>query len=144
MFCAPGCPQVVKAWTGFGGHGNTLDDLAPWPAGTQLRLAIMTPHRVPAWVVDIVKSAAHQWTSGTGETLEIRWVSVSEPSDVRISFRTDMPNFAYVGARASLYQQSEPTINFNFGGWNDSKKAVYSHEFVRRLAFHLLGHVVGL
>ncbi|KAM7210467.1 ATP synthase subunits region orf 7 [Rhypophila decipiens] len=144
MFCAPGYSQVFKAWTGFGGHGNTLDDVAPWPAGSQLRLAIMTPDRVPPWVIDIVKTAADKWTSGTGETLQIRCVSIGESPDIRISFRTDMPTFAYVGARATFYEQSQPTVNFNFGGWKDTQKAVYSHEYVTRLAYHLLGHAFGL
>lgn len=140
MFCAPGTPEVVKFW----GNGNPIDDMAPWPAGSELRLAIMTPDRVPAWVIDIVKSAADKWIAATAGTLEIRWVS-GEASDIRISFRTDRPTFAYVGARASLFQQTDPTINFNFGGWkDDSRKAVYSHAYVWRLAFHLLGHAFGL
>ncbi|KAK3398528.1 hypothetical protein B0T20DRAFT_498418 [Sordaria brevicollis] len=143
MFCAAGNPQDVKTWTGFGGHGNTIDDLAPWPQGSQLRVSVMSGTQVPGWVIDIIKSAAEQWASPLGETLKLQWVSSSDSSDIRISFRTDIPSFSYVGARASMHSQSQPTMNFNFGGWKDAK-AVYSHAFVKRLASHLFGHAMGL
>lgn len=143
MFCAAGNPQDIKTWTGFGGYGNTIDDIAPWPSGTQLRAAVMGGEQVPDWVIDVIKSAAQQWISSVGDPLELQWVSGSEGSDIRISFRIDIPSFSYVGARASMYSQSQPTMNFNFGGWKDTK-AVYSPVHVKRLASHLFGHVLGL
>lgn len=141
MFCAPGNPQDQK--TSFGGFGDSIDSVAPWPSGSRLRLTMLSSEKVPGWVTDIIRSAVAEWTNGLGEALEVRWVSANETSDVRMSFRTDVPSWSCVGARAGMYEQSKPSMNFNFGGWKDSK-AVYSHAYVRRLAYHLVGHALGL
>ncbi|KAH7161674.1 hypothetical protein EDB81DRAFT_351723 [Dactylonectria macrodidyma] len=141
MFCAPGNPQDPK--TSFGGFGDNIDSVVPWPAGSRLRVAMESNERIPSWVIDTIKSTLAEWTKDLGEILAVQWSSESNFSEIRISFRTDMPNWSCVGPRAYLYAQSKPTMNFNFGGSKDSK-AVYSHAYVRRLASHLFGHALGL
>ncbi|KAH6981604.1 hypothetical protein BKA56DRAFT_731119 [Ilyonectria sp. MPI-CAGE-AT-0026] len=141
MFCAPGNPQDVK--NGFGGFGDSIDAVAPWPSGSRLRLTMLSTEKVPGWVTDIIRSAVTEWTNGLGEPLEVQWVSANETSHIRISFRNEVPSWSCVGARAAMYEQSKPTMNFNFGGWK-STKVVYSPAYVRRLAYHLFGHALGL
>ncbi|KAH7124714.1 hypothetical protein EDB81DRAFT_890160 [Dactylonectria macrodidyma] len=87
--------------------------------------------KVPSWVNDIIKSAVAEWTKGLGKTLAVQWVSAIGASDIRMSFRTDLPSWSCVGARARLYEESKPTMNFNFGGWKDSK-AVCSQACLRQ------------
>ncbi|KAM5522923.1 ATP synthase subunits region orf 7 [Fusarium oxysporum f. sp. phaseoli] len=97
MPCAPGSTQDPK--TSFGGYGDSIDSIVPWPGGSQIRFATLSNDAVPSWFC--------------------------------------------VGARARLYDQSKPTMNFNFGGWKDSK-AVCSHAYIKRLAAHLFGHALEL
>ncbi|KAF5705136.1 ATP synthase subunits region orf 7 [Fusarium mundagurra] len=141
MFCAPGSKQDPK--TSFGVYGDSIDSIVPWPGGSQLRIATLSSDAVPSWVLDIIKSVVDEWTRGMGEALTVQWLSAGSAAQIRISFRTDVPNWSCVGARARLYDQSKPTMNFNFGGWKDNK-AVYSHAYIKRLAAHLFGHALGL
>lgn len=141
MFCAPGSPQDPKI--SFGGYGDSIDSVAPWPSGSQIRIASLSNDAAPGWVFDIIRSVVNEWMKGTGETLAVQWISAESASDIRMSFRTDEPSWSCVGARARLYDQSKPTMNFNFGGWKNNR-AVYSHAHVKRLAAHLFGHALGL
>lgn len=141
MFCAPGSPQDPK--NSFGGYGDSIDSIVPWPSGSQIRIASLSNDAAPGWVFDILRSIISEWMDGIGETLTVQWVSANSASEIRISFRNDVPSWSCVGPRARLYDQSKPTMNFNFGGWKDSR-VVFSHAHVKRLAAHLFGHALGL
>ncbi|KAF5620265.1 ATP synthase subunits region orf 7 [Fusarium sp. NRRL 52700] len=141
MFCAPGSTQDPK--TSFGGYGDSIDSIVPWPGGSQIRIATLSNDAVPSWVLNSIKSVVEEWIQGMGEALTVQWLSAGSAAQIRISFRTDVPNWSCVGARARLYDPSKPTMNFNFGDWKVSK-AVYSHAYIKRLASHLFGHALGL
>ncbi|KAF5975668.1 agglutinin HPA-like protein [Fusarium bulbicola] len=141
MFCAPGSTQDPK--TSFGGYGDSIDSIMPWPGGSQIRIATLSNDAVPSWVLDIIKSVVDDWIQGMGEALTVQWLPAGSAAQIRISFRTDVPNWSCVGARARLYDPSKPTMNFNFGAWK-VRKAVYSHAYIKRLAAHLFGHALGL
>ncbi|CCT73219.1 uncharacterized protein FFUJ_10099 [Fusarium fujikuroi IMI 58289] len=141
MFCAPGNPQDPK--TSFGGYGDSIDSIVPWPGGSQISIATMSSGAVPSWVLDIMKSVVEEWLRGLGGGLTVEWLPAGSAAKIRISFQNDVPNWSCVGARARLYDQSKPTMNFNFGGWKDDR-VVYSHAYTKRLAAHLFGHALGL
>ncbi|SCN99777.1 uncharacterized protein FFB20_13859 [Fusarium fujikuroi] len=103
----------------------------------------MSNGAVPSWVLDIMKSVVGEWLRGLGGGLTVEWLPAGSAPKIRISFQTDVSNWSCVGARARLYDQSKPTMNFNFGGWKDNR-VVYSHAYIKRLAAHLFGHALGL
>jgi hypothetical protein len=139
MFCSPCSPWPFSDGT----EEDSIDDVAPWPPGTRLRVKVLPDEKVPGWVLHLIKLAAEDWLTDLSKSLSLVWVSAEQTADVRISFRNDMPSWSCVGLRSAAGEQSEPTMNFAFDGWKKAK-AVYSHAYVKRLATHLFGHALGL
>lgn len=90
MFCAPGSTQDPK--TSFGGYGDIIDSIVPWPGGSQISIATMSSGAVPSWVLDPMKSVVDEWLRGLGGGLTVEWLPPGSAAKIRISFQTDVPN----------------------------------------------------
>ncbi|KAJ4141754.1 hypothetical protein NW768_000971 [Fusarium equiseti] len=141
MFCAPGNPDDILY--SFENYGEGIDSVVRWARGSHIRIATLSQDTISSWVLDIIKAVVEEWMTETIGGLTYEWVSGNRHSEIRISFFNNVPSWSCLGPRATLYDQSQPTMNFNFGGWKD-KRVVYSHRDVKRLAAHLFGHALGL
>lgn len=118
--------------------------IVPWPYWTKLRFKVLTGQSYDPVVLQIIQAKTSEWMALLNPPLSVEWVAHNADAEIRISFRSDIPSWSCMGPRALKYDQTQPTMNFNFGGWASDRKVVYPPRQIGRIASHLVGHALGL
>jgi hypothetical protein len=142
MFCGAG---DKSCWIGDvqDSFKSGYDNPVPWPLGSHIRFKLMWKERHEPVIKKLIEAMLDEWLKNMTPMLSGGWVDSGAEAEVRISFYDSKPNWSAVGPRALRYPQSVPTMNFQYGGWKESK-AIYSQAQIARVAGHLFGHALGL